>query len=260
MLYSIYMWSVIVLAVFFFGNVFLVFSLIIPIARKGPVYKLITSGWGRTIVFLSGINVRLQGREHVSRDLNYIYISNHQSYFDVISLIAFLPHPIRFVAKKELLYLPVFGQALWSGGHVIVDRGKGEKSRRSMEKAARKVSRGTPILVFAEGTRSADHRLGDYKKGGFILAVDSGVPLVPVSVSGTAPIMPKGGYRLKKSEVTITIGEPVPTEGLGRDDIDRLMERVRAAMIRNFPMDSPEYEVNKNDPVLENVSDKADQG
>jgi len=256
MLYTIYMWTVIIVAVLFFGILGVIFSLLIPVARLRPVYMLISMGWGRTIVFLSRTKVRFTGKEKVDPQVPYVYISNHQSYFDVISLFAYLPHPIRFVAKKELLYLPVFGQALWSLGHVIVDRGKSEKARKSMEKAVQKIRRGIPILVFAEGTRSTDHRLGEFKKGGFFMGIDSQVPLVPVSVAGTAPIMPKGGYRFKKSEVSIAIGEPVPTEGLDRDDMDWLMKRVRAEMVRNFPPGSPEYEANKDDPVLQKTGEE----
>ncbi len=253
MLYTVYMWLLIVAAVLCFGALL---ALSLPFARSGPVYSLITRAWARTIVRGSGVKLEVKGKDKVDVNSPYIYMSNHQSYFDVISQVGYLPHPVRFVAKKELAYLPLFGQLMWATGHPIVNRGNKKSAKASMQKAADKISRGTSILVYPEGTRSPDHRLGPFKKGGFMLAIQSGVPILPVSVSGTHPMMPKGGYSFTRSNVTMVFGDPVRTEGLSQDDMEELMDRTRAAIIENFPEDSPEREANREDPVLGRAGSK----
>jgi 1-acyl-sn-glycerol-3-phosphate acyltransferase len=133
---------------------------------------------------------------------------------------------------------------MWASGHIIVNRSRHEAAVSELKKAAAKIKKGTPILVFPEGTRSPDHRLGPFKKGGFMLALEAQVPIVPVSIMGTRPMMPKAHYTFKKSDVTIVIGAPLPTEGLGPDDRDRLMELTRRALVANFREGTPEQKAN----------------
>lgn len=247
MLYTAYMWVLIIGAVLVFGTAL---AVAMPVARKGPIYSLITRGWARTIVRASGVSLSLAGFEKVDVSRPCVYMSNHQSYFDVICQVGYLPHPVRFVAKKELVYLPLFGQLMWATGHVIVNRARHDKAVAEMKKAAGKISGGTSILVFPEGTRSPDHRLGEFKKGGFILALEAGVPVVPVSVSGTHPMMPKGGYTFSRSDVTIVIGGPIDVSDMGADDLGALMDLTRKRIIENFPEGSGEARANRDDPVL----------
>jgi 1-acyl-sn-glycerol-3-phosphate acyltransferase len=243
LLYTVYMWALIAGATLVFGGLL---GVLIPVARKGPLYRLITRAWGRAIVRGAGVRFTMIGADKVDPHKPFVYMSNHQSYFDVICEVGFLPHPARFVAKKELVYIPIFGQVMWGTGHVIVNRSRHDQSVASLQKAAAKIRGGTSILVFPEGTRSPDHKLGPFKKGGFMLALEAKVPIVPVSVSGTRPMMPKGGFTFRKSDVTIVIGDPIETANLTQADRDRLMQLTREAIIKNFPSGSAEAKANQD--------------
>ena len=246
MLYTFYMWALIASTVIVFG---LTLLLTLPLARKGPLYKLIVHGWGKTIVAGSGVKVTIVGRDKLDPAVPYVFMSNHQSYFDVICLVARLTHPVRFVAKKELLYVPVFGLCMWASGHIIINRAQHAAAVGELKKAAAKIRAGTPVLVFPEGTRSPDHKLGPFKKGGFMLALEAQVPVVPLSIVGSHPMMPKDRYTFARSDVTIVVGDPIPTAGLNSSsegDKEQLMALTRKAMVRNFPVNTPEYEANRD--------------
>jgi 1-acyl-sn-glycerol-3-phosphate acyltransferase len=197
------------------------------------------------------VKVKVTGMEKLGPGRPYVFVSNHQSYFDVLCLIGHTVPSMRFMAKKELVYVPIFGQLMWAAGHIVIDRKRHDKSRFGVQKAGEKIREGTSVLVFAEGTRSPDHVLGPFKKGGFILALEAGVPVVPVSIAGTRPMMAKGKFTFTKSDIMLVVGDPIPVEDPGPDDREELMDRVRAAMIWNFPRQTPEFLANRSDPVLE---------
>ncbi|HKY33210.1 MAG TPA: lysophospholipid acyltransferase family protein [Candidatus Polarisedimenticolia bacterium] len=189
--------------------------------------------WAWTILMASGAPVRVAGRGSIPAG-PVLYVTNHQSHYDVLALIRALPGQYRIIAKKELFSIPVFGWALALAGFVKIDRSDREKAFRSLDEAARRMARGQSIVVFAEGTRSPDGRLLPFKKGGFVLAIASGRPIVPISVSGSRAVLPKGGRSVRPGVIEVTIGDAVPTEGLTLEDRDHLMARVRAAVEAGF--------------------------
>jgi 1-acyl-sn-glycerol-3-phosphate acyltransferase len=169
--------------------------------------------------------VVLEGVENLSTDEPQIVVSNHQSWFDVFVLAAHLPVRYRFVAKKELGEIPVFGKAWKSCGHVSVDRGNREAAIESLDQAWREVHEDKLTMVlFPEGTRSRDGRLQKFKKGAFVLAVQGQVPLVPVAVLGSRDIMPKGSKKIQRGTITLRIGTPIPTAGSTIRDRNRLLQ------------------------------------
>lgn len=223
MLYSAYMWLVIAAMTLFFGGGVVI---CLPLTRHDRWYVWFQRNWGRMIVRLSGVRLVVEGLDRLDPRRPYVFMANHQSYFDVFCLSAALPHAFKYVAKRELLFVPVLGQALWATRHVIVDRGRHAKAVAAMQRAADRIRGGTSILVFPEGTRSRDGRIGPFKKGGFLLARAAGVEIVPVGISGTGPIMPPGGRRFGRGAVRLTVGEPVAA--CGAEAIEDLMARVRA--------------------------------
>lgn len=181
-------------------------------------------GWARNLLWAAGVRVVLEGLENLDTDAPQIVVSNHQSWFDVFALAAELPVRYRFVAKKELGDIPVFGSAWMACGHVSVDRGNREAAIEALDQAWKEIHEDRlTMILFPEGTRSPDGRLKKFKKGAFVMAVQGQVPLVPVAVLGSRSIMPKGRLRVRSGEIRIRIGEPIPTEGATLRDRNRLL-------------------------------------
>jgi len=156
-----------------------------------------------------------------------VYMANHQSLFDVPAVVLAIPSDFRIIAKRELLFIPIFGWALWLAGFVFIDRRDREKAVRKLEQTVRAIRRGRSILVFAEGTRSPDGRLLPFKKGGFILALQAGVPIVPVSIRGGREILPKSSLRAKPGRIEVIFGAPVSTSSYSLENKDALIAAVR---------------------------------
>ena len=180
--------------------------------------------WGQNILWAAKVRVELEGIENLQTDQPQIIVSNHQSWFDVFALAAHLPVRYRFVAKRELGEVPIFGSA-WKGcGHVSVDRGNREAAIESLDQAWREIhEEKLTMVLFPEGTRSPDGRLQRFKKGAFVLAVQGQVPLVPVAVVGSRDVMPKGSLLVRSGSITLRIGTPIPTEGSTIRDRNRLL-------------------------------------
>ena len=182
-------------------------------------------GWGQALLWAAGVTVVLEGEENLLTDGPQIVVSNHQSWFDVFALAAALPVRYRFVAKRELEEVPVFGRAWKSCGHVSVDRGNRGAAVEALDQAWREVHHDKLTMVlFPEGTRSPDGRLKTFKKGAFVLAVQGQVPLVPMAVLGSREIMAKGSKRIRSGEIRVRIGTPIPTEGATIRDRNRLLK------------------------------------
>ncbi len=156
-----------------------------------------------------------------------IYVANHQSLLDIPAIILAMPCGFRFVAKRTLFHIPIFGWAIRLAGFIPIDRSDREGAIRSLASAAERVRRGTSIIIFAEGTRSADGRLQPFKKGGFLLALQAGVPIVPVSIQGGHDILAKGSLTLRPGTFRVGFGAPVPTSSYTFETRDALIAMVR---------------------------------
>ena len=184
--------------------------------------------WSSIILWSSGCPVRVEGLEHIDPQSPQVLVGNHQSWFDVPAVAANLPKSFYFVAKKELEHVFIFGRAWKAAGHISIDRSDRESAIRSLEQAGRQLrAEGSAVVIFAEGTRSPDDRLQPFKKGAFMLALHTGVPIVPFGVAGSRRIFPKGSWRVRRGPIIVRFGEPIPTDGLGPEDRDELAARVR---------------------------------
>ncbi len=180
--------------------------------------------WSKNILWAANAPVELEGVENLLTDEPQIVVSNHQSWFDTFALAAHLPVRYRFVAKKELGEIPIFGKAWKLCGHVSVDRGNREAAIESLDQAWREIhEEKLTMVLFPEGTRSSDGRLKRFKKGAFVMAVQGQVPLVPVAVVGSRAVMAKGSMRVRPGKITLRIGEPIPTVGSTIRDRNRLL-------------------------------------
>lgn len=181
--------------------------------------------FGKRVIELLDVRLIASGAERVPPGRAYVYMSNHQSHLDIPMLYATLPSPtIRMLAKKELFQIPLWGRGLRAAEFVEVDRGNHDKAMKSIDYAAGLIRDGVSIYLAPEGTRSRDGRIGKLKKGGFHLAIGTNTPIVPVAVTGTMAILPRGGKTMATGkEVHVTIGEPIDTTGR---DIEGLIAQV----------------------------------
>ena len=215
------------LSTIFWGSIAVIISFF---TRTGnPVHK-VARIWARGILFVSRIKVTVNGLANIDPTQSYVYMSNHQSNFDIPVLLAYLPVQFRWLAKAELFKIPIFGRAMRGAGYVKIDRFNQEAAFESINEAARKMKNGVSVMIFPEGTRSLDGNLRSFKKGGFIMAVDAGVPIVPVVIKGTWPIMDKSSLRINTGEVSLNIETPIATTDYTRENKDDLIQSVRAVI------------------------------
>jgi len=186
--------------------------------------------WSRLNLALSGVSASLSGEDHIRPNQPYIVMANHQSHYDVFALMGLLPLQIRWIIKMELRKIPLFGFACERVGYIFIDRGDHEKARESLKTAGERIRGGASVIFFPEGTRSADGTLRTFKKGGFVIALEARVPILPVTVAGGKEILPKGTLRILPGHMKVIIHEPIPVDGYTYETKEQLMERVRRAI------------------------------
>jgi 1-acyl-sn-glycerol-3-phosphate acyltransferase len=201
----------------------------VPDSPGGP-YDRAAWEWSAALLRAARITVRVEG-PGVLRDRPVVYVANHISLLDIPALVVGLPPVPKFVMKKELLKVPVFGRAARAAGHIAIDRGNRGAAFAAYDEAAEIVRRGRSALVFAEGTRSRSGKLLPFKKGPFVLAIAARVPIVPVVVVGSYDLMPRLSLVPRRGEIVLRIGEDIPTDGASYGDRDNLSEVARQAML-----------------------------
>jgi 1-acyl-sn-glycerol-3-phosphate acyltransferase len=187
--------------------------------------------WAWLILKTTGVRVEVRGLDALDRSRSYVFASNHQSIYDIPVVFWALPLQLRIVAKDSLGRFPFLGWHLQRTGHLLVDRknpGPG-----IVKKMARLVSGARSLIVFPEGTRSLDGRVGRFKGGMFLVAIESGLPIVPVSIARSRFVMGKGQLTTRPGDVVLTVHEPVPTAGIGRQGVRELAEQVREVVRRD---------------------------
>lgn len=177
--------------------------------------------WAHLNLFLFRIRVRVERRGPLDPRATYVFMSNHQSQLDILAVMAALPEfQMRWVAKRELTRIPVFGWALQRCGHIIVDRGNHAAAVEHLRAAANRTREGISVIIFPEGTRTrSPGMLQPFKKGGFMLALDAGVSIVPVVVRGSFHLLPPHTREVKGGEIEVVVGTPLPSVGATRDEL-----------------------------------------
>lgn len=208
--------------------------------------QILPRWWGRVITRASGVRVRVEGVENLVPGRPYIFAANHQSQFDIFALQGYLGLDFRWMAKKELFKVPVFGQALKSGGYIEVDRAHGRQAMKSLEEAAKRIAGGISVIIFPEGTRSPDGKLMPFKAGGMVIAIKSGVPLVPMAIMGTHYVLPKGRLLIRSGEVLIRIGTPIETSCYTLKQKHELAELVHDAVAGLMSVDFAKQSENRS--------------
>ncbi len=183
--------------------------------------------WARLILITTGVRVTRQG-ELPPVGTSYVFASNHQSIYDIPVILWTLPNQLRIIAKASLGSFPFLGWHLRLSGHLLVDR---ENPGASVfKKMQRMIGQGASLIIFPEGTRSRDGKVGRFKGGVFLLAIESGLPIVPISVSGTRHVMLKGRLTTCPGDVTLTVHAPISTAGMTRENARSLAAQVQAVV------------------------------
>ena len=178
--------------------------------------------WGKAICQLANVRVRIEGLDKIEPQQTYIFAGNHASQFDIFAFQGYFPYDFRWIAKKELFRLPVFGQVMHQVGYIPIDRSHGRQAMKSLDDAAAKIAAGKSVLIFPEGTRSDDGCLQEFKAGAILLAIKAGVPIVPMGFNGSYQVLPKGKLLANGGEIVLRIGSPISTQGFKAKDKQQL--------------------------------------
>jgi 1-acyl-sn-glycerol-3-phosphate acyltransferase len=206
---------------------------ILAFAVRSPAFALWVerSYYGSLLAGL-GVRLRVSGRERVPEGESFVAMANHRSYLDIPALVLSLyPTPVVFVAKKELTRIPFLGWAIAYSHHIVVDRGNREQAVAALQEAIAKIKKGIALGVFPEGTRSPTHDLLTFKKGGFYVAVDSGLPILPLSINNSDVIFGKKSGLPRSGEIRVSIHPVVRPRSQERSEIPSLVETVRRTIV-----------------------------
>jgi len=191
--------------------------------------------WSRRLLGQVDVRLTVSGLDNVDRTQTYVVMSNHQSLYDIPTLITALPLRLRMVAKSELFKVPVWSRAMKSTGFVPVHRGQRDKAMQDLRVAQAALAQGINIWIAPEGTRSHDGHLLPFKAGGFLLATAAKVPILPVTIDGTRAILPaKALHFVKGVQVKVTIGKPISATTFSRKDRNQFIDTVRATILAGF--------------------------
>jgi 1-acyl-sn-glycerol-3-phosphate acyltransferase len=198
--------------------------------RRGPLW-MARRMWAPPLLAASGAKLDVRGLANLEGLKSAVFVCNHQSMIDIAVAFAALPVSLRFVAKRVLLYVPFIGWYLWGMGMVTVDRSNAKKAIATLNRATALFDQGAFVMTFAEGTRSRDGRVLPFKKGPVMLALQSGVPIVPMAIEGATDVLPSDGFGVRPGTIRVNVGAPVDTSALTDVDRDALTERVRNDVI-----------------------------
>ncbi|MDI7258853.1 MAG: lysophospholipid acyltransferase family protein [Thermodesulfobacteriota bacterium] len=233
MVRTIFVWSCIVIATLILA----IFSLITyPLDRKGKVIHYYARLWGRIALLANRVKVRVEGLENIEGKGPFIFMSNHQGSYDIFVLLGHLPFQFKWLAKKELFSIPLFGWAMAAAGYISLDRKGTRETVEAMNQAARRIQEGMSVVIFPEGSRSPDGSIQPFKKGGFTLAIKAKVPIIPIAINGSREIMPKDRLIASAGEIRIRMGIPIETQSSSLKDRMILMDKVKEAISKNVEL------------------------
>jgi 1-acyl-sn-glycerol-3-phosphate acyltransferase len=235
--------------------------LLAPFDGKGKLAYSIGRLWTWTILKTSRIHLKVGGLDRLDPSRPYVFIANHQSNLDIPVLVQGLPRfQLRWIAKKQLAYVPFFGWALWASRHILVDRIDHGSAMASFRKAKEKIAGGDSVVIFSEGTRSSGGRLLPFKRGGFLLAIQTKTPIVPVTINGSWTLLPRGDWRLRAGEIEVIVDEPVPVGRYDGKKVSALVNRVRDVIESHARVGARPYTKNSERAPAQAAGDSVGSG
>lgn len=204
---------------------------------KGNIAFQLSRVWAWIILTITGVRLSIRGKEKINKNRTYIIISNHQSHFDGPSVALTLGIQFRWVAKRELLKIPIFGNCLHACGNIFIDRNNREKSLNDIQEGINRLPKGVGVMFFAEGTRSTNGRLNEFKKGGFYAALKTGLPILPVTINGSSRALPRNKKVFRPGPIQVIVGDPIEVKGYDFDRVDELLETTRKVISSNLNLE-----------------------
>jgi 1-acyl-sn-glycerol-3-phosphate acyltransferase len=217
------------LPILVFSTLFLGTAAVVIATTISPKLASATCGvwWARLNAYITPMLVSVWGRERANKEQSYVIVSNHQSHYDVFVLYGWLGIDFKWVMKKELRKIPALGVACEKAGHIYIDRSNRETAIASLEEAKKRIVNGTSVLFFPEGTRSATGELQEFKKGAFIMALELGIPILPITILNTGNILPTQTINLFPGRATMLIHPPIDVSGYNKENLRELMAEVK---------------------------------
>ncbi|PKN52726.1 MAG: 1-acyl-sn-glycerol-3-phosphate acyltransferase [Deltaproteobacteria bacterium HGW-Deltaproteobacteria-13] len=207
------------------------------LSRTGNLAFSLSKLWAYTMLAISFVRTEIKNKDKIRQGTSYIIISNHQSLYDIISLVTTLGIQFRWIIKKEILKVPIFGYGLYASRNIFIDRSNTSSAIESINRGFNRLPAGVSVMVFAEGTRSPDGKIHEFKKGGFVTAVRRKIPILPVTVNGSRRILPKKSLAMKPGNIQIVVGDPIDVTGYTIDTVQDLIDKTRQEIIKNFDPD-----------------------
>lgn len=201
----------------------------------------IAMAWARSLIWITPVRLYIKGKEHVEKGHSYIVVANHQSYYDIPSMYGFAGLDLKFVMKKELKRVPFLGQGVATMGHVFVDRSDRQQAIDSINASVKRLDPGESVIIYPEGTRSRTGEVQEFRKGAFRLAINTGLPILPISVAGTYRIQPPDTLQLLPGKAGLKIHPPIDVKGRTEEDIPELMQECRERIVRGKKEMEEEY-------------------
>lgn len=204
------------------------------LSRTGNLAFSLTKIWAYIMLAVSFVRTEINNRQKIQPETSYIIISNHQSLYDILALVTTLGIQYRWFIKKEVLKIPLFGYGLYASRNIFIDRSHRDKAVESINRGFARLPKGVSVMVFAEGTRSPDGKIHEFKKGGFIPAVERKIPILPVTINGSRRVLPKRSLAMRPGKIQVVIGDPIDTGSYTHDNVQDLMDQTRQTIIANF--------------------------
>jgi 1-acyl-sn-glycerol-3-phosphate acyltransferase len=204
------------------------------LGRTGNLAFSITKIWAYIMLAASFVRTEIKNKARIVKGQSYVIISNHQSLYDILALVTRLGIQFRWFIKKEILKVPVFGYGLYAARNIYLDRTDTAKAIESINKGMDRLPRGASVMVFAEGTRSEDGKIQEFKKGGFMTAIMRRIPVLPVTINGSRRIAAKGSFVVKPGKIQVVVGNPIDTSNYTAATVQELMDKTRRTITANF--------------------------
>jgi 1-acyl-sn-glycerol-3-phosphate acyltransferase len=207
------------------------------LSSTGNLAFTLSKIWAWTMLKVTRVKVNIRGRGKIMEGQSYIIISNHQSEYDILALVTTLRIQFRWIIKMELRKVPLFGYALYISRNIFIDRSHPDQAMQSIHEGLDRLPPGVSVMFFAEGTRSTVGSIQPFKKGGFVMALEKGIPILPVTVNGSRKIMPKKSLVFRPGTIEVVVSDPIETAGRSKDQLQEVMDRTRDIIVANYRME-----------------------